>query len=125
MSFIANNGDMRISADLTDDSVLAELGQRLAARRIALRLSQAALAERAGLGKRTVERIEAGHSAQLTGWIRLLRALELLPALDALVPEESLSPLAALERQSRRPQRVRRSESKVDDTAADWTWGDQ
>ena len=116
---------MKISAELTDDSVLAELGQRLAARRVALRLSQAELAERAGLGKRTVERIEAGHSAQLTGWIRLLRALELLPALDALVPEESLSPLAALERQNRRPQRVRRPDSKADDAAADWTWGDQ
>lgn len=114
---------MKISNELTDDAVLLELGQRLAARRVALRLSQAELADQAGLGKRTVERIEAGQSAQLNNWIRLLRVLELLPTLDALVPEEAQSPLALLQRQARRPQRVR--QRQTEDNESNWTWGDQ
>ncbi len=44
---------------MNDDAVLAELGRALAERRIGIGLTQAALAEQAGIGKRTVERIEA------------------------------------------------------------------
>jgi transcriptional regulator with XRE-family HTH domain len=75
-----------ITSLLSDEAVLAELGARLARRRIELQLTQAALAEQAGVAKRTVERIEAGASAQMSSIIRLLRVLELLPVLEQLVP---------------------------------------
>jgi DNA-binding XRE family transcriptional regulator len=51
---------MKISAQLTDEAVLHELGGRLAGLRIEHNLTQAALAEQAGVSKRTIERLESG-----------------------------------------------------------------
>jgi len=121
---------MRIAPELTDEAVLGELGRRLAERRIALRMSQAELAERAGIGKRTVERIEAGESSQLTSWIRLLRAVDLLAALDALIPADSIRPLALLEQRGKRLQRVRKRDAGRDQSGrnqsdkGEWTWSE-
>ena len=42
------------SKTMTDDAVLEEFGRRLARRRLNLQLTQAKLAEQAGVSKRTV-----------------------------------------------------------------------
>lgn len=114
---------MKISDLATDDAVLAELGQRLVQRRIDARLTQAELAERAGVGKRTVERIEAGESAHLISLVRIFRELELLGVLDQLLPATGPRPIDQLRRRGRRPQRVsKRAKSSDDDH---WTWADE
>lgn len=114
---------MKISALMSDDAVLGELGHRLAQRRLALRLSQAELAEQAGVGKRTVERIEAGQSAQLTSLVRLLRVLELMPALDGMIPAETVRPMTLLKQGGKLPQRVRkRDDEKKAGAAEPWSW---
>lgn len=118
---------MKLHSTMTDQAALEELGKRLGQRRIALRLNQAELAERAGVAKRTVERIEAGESSQLTSWLRVLRVLELLPALDALIPEESPRPMALLRQSERMPKRVRKGKESDQRAASDgdsWQWGD-
>ena len=46
---------MKISRDLSDEAILREVGGRLAAARLARNLTQAALADAAGVSKRTVE----------------------------------------------------------------------
>lgn len=57
---------MKITGLLTDDAVLAELSARIAGRRVELQLTQAAVADQAGIAKRTLERMEAGQTSQLS-----------------------------------------------------------
>jgi transcriptional regulator with XRE-family HTH domain len=117
---------MQLSDLLTDDAVLAELGGRLARQRIAHGLTQPQLAETAGVGRATLQRLERGESVQLTSLVRILRSLDLLGALDAAVPETVVSPLAELDRARRSPRRrVRVTDHDAAGPAAEsWTWGD-
>ncbi len=87
---------MKIEKTLADLTILSELGERIVRRRIALQLTQAELAERSGVAKRTLERIEAGASAQMLSLIRIFRVLDLLPNLDRMIPEAMPGPMELL-----------------------------
>ena len=117
---------MRIIAELTDMAVLREIGARLERRRIDAGLTQAELAEEAGISKRTVERIEAGHSADFVLLVRALRVLNLVEALDQLVPDLPQSPLTLLKSRGRARKRVGHSRRPADGTALEpatpWKW---
>lgn len=108
---------------LTDEAALRELGNRLMKRRLELNLTQAEVAEEAGIGKRTLERIEAGASTQLTNFIRLLRALDLYDRLDLLIPSTAPSPITLLELQGRERQRAS-SHRSLKVAEEPWTWDD-
>lgn len=115
---------MKITPQLTDEAILRELGERLTRARIEHNLTQAALAEQAGVSKRTVERLESGEVAtQLSGFLRVCRALGLLERFEALLPEPVPGPMAQLRQQGRRRLRARRQ--KAPDVAPKkWTWGE-
>ena len=112
---------MDITNQLTDKAILSELGQRLARRRIELQLTQAAVAEQAGIGKRTLERMEAGETSQLSSLIRVLRVLDALHALNGLLPESGPSPMDLLQQQSRSRQRAS-GKRKSSTTQEHWQW---
>jgi transcriptional regulator with XRE-family HTH domain len=108
-------------------AVLHEIGDRLERRRIDAGLTQAALAEEAGISKRTVERIEAGHSTEFVLLLRALRVLKLFETLDQLVPDLPQSPLMLLKSRGRTRKRVGRSRRPAEDTAPPkaappWKW---
>jgi transcriptional regulator with XRE-family HTH domain len=87
---------MKITPTLSDDAILTELGARLTRLRLDRNLTQAQVAEQAGVAKRTVERIEAGGGAQLANFVRICRVLDIVASLDDLIPAASTSPLAML-----------------------------
>lgn len=120
---------MRVTHELTDAAVLQEFGLRLERRRIDSNLTQAQLAENAGVSKRTIERIEAGHNTDLVMLIRVLRALKLIDVLESLIPDQPQSPMALLKTRGRQRQRVGRPRSKNARAGAQrpstpWKWGD-
>ncbi|MEQ1691236.1 MAG: helix-turn-helix transcriptional regulator [Gemmatimonas sp.] len=116
---------MRITAELTDETVLRALGERLAHQRLERNLTQAALAERAGVAKRTVERLESGEVAtQLSGFLRVCRALGLMDRIDALVPPTAISPIAQLKLQGRKRKRASGNRG-IAEKPAKWTWADR
>ncbi len=78
---------MDISRQYTDLAILSEIGERVGRCRLERNLTQAKLAESAGVSKRTVERMEKGESVQLTSFVQILRALDLVGNLDAVVPK--------------------------------------
>jgi transcriptional regulator with XRE-family HTH domain len=114
---------------MTDAAVLAALGERLAARRLELNLTQAQLAKEAGVSRRTLGRIEAGESTQLTNLIRIVRGLGLLARLDDFLPPPEPSPLEQLQSRGRPRRRAspRAGEAEPSDgssPADGWTWDD-
>lgn len=112
---------MRISPLPTDEAILAEIGRRLARRRIELQFTQAEAAKQAGLGKRTLERIEAGESTQLSSLLRLLRVLDLLGPLERAIPESAPGPMELLKHKGRTRKRASgRRRSKED--GQPWAW---
>jgi len=113
---------MQFQDALTDDAVLAELGKRLAGIRLNRNQTQSQLADNAGVGKRTVERLENGESVQLGSFVRVCRELGLIRRLDSLVPEPVPSPLAQVKLMGKT--RRRASHKKSERPSKPWTWGD-
>lgn len=109
---------------VTAEALLSELGGRLARVRLDRNLTQAGLAEQAGVSKRTVERLESGAAAtQLSGFIRVCRALGLLERFDLLIPESLPSPIVQLKLRGK--QRRRASSAQAPDRPSKkWVWGD-
>lgn len=114
---------MAIKEEMSDDAVLEELGHRLQRRRLDLRLTQADIAEQAGVGKRTVERLENGASVQLVSLVRIFRVLGLMDALDELLPKGGPRPMDLLRLQGKQRQRAS-SPRHEDGPEKPWQWGD-
>ena len=114
---------MTISTLFADDAILAKIGERVARRRLDLQFTQADVAEQAGVAKRTVERIEAGASAQMSSMIRILRVLELFPGLDRMIPEAGPRPMDLLKRKGKVRQRAS-SRRRSDRSEEPWSWDD-
>jgi transcriptional regulator with XRE-family HTH domain len=116
---------MKITKQATDEVVLNELGERLARIRLDRNLTQAQLATQAGVSKRTVERLEAGTvGTQLSGFIRVCRALDVIERFDLLVPEPVPSPVEQLKMAGRKRQRASTGKpAKRSDK--NWQWGDK
>jgi transcriptional regulator with XRE-family HTH domain len=115
---------MNISSQLSDESVLRELGARLTRARLERNLTQAALAEQAGVSKRTLERLESGEVAvQLSGFVRVCRALGLVERFDTFIPAALPSPIAQLKLQGKK--RTRASGKKAASKPSQpWSWGE-
>jgi transcriptional regulator with XRE-family HTH domain len=121
---------MSLRASISDDALLAELGRRIAARRVDLGLTQSDLASKSDVSKRTIERIEAGHSIQLANFLAILRELDLLDALEQLLPEAGPRPMDLLRRRESTRRRVgsrRRAggTGPSEESTSDWTWDDE
>ncbi|MGD0252916.1 MAG: helix-turn-helix transcriptional regulator [Verrucomicrobiota bacterium] len=116
---------MKITKQATDEAILAELGGRLAKIRLDRNLTQAQLAEQAGVSKRTVERLESGAVAtQLSGFIRVCRVLDVIEQFDMLIPEPVPSPVAQLKLRGRKRQRASAIKATKPSTKK-WQWGDE
>jgi transcriptional regulator with XRE-family HTH domain len=115
---------MIFDSKLTDDAILRELGERLTGARLERNLTQEALAVQAGVSKRTVERLESGRvGTQLSGFVRVCRALGLVERFNAFVPEQGPSPIAQMKLQGRKRKRAsgRRASGGA---SGKWTWGE-
>ncbi len=109
---------MKIERKTPKTAALLEIGQRLAKVRKARDYTQDQLATEAGVGVATLRRIEEGRDAQLGSWIKLLKALDMISSIDALLPEVYSSPMSEVKAGRKRRRAPRRSEGGV-------AWGDE
>lgn len=109
-----------------DSALLAALGAGLARHRVQRGLTQLDVATQAGVSLRTVIRLEAGASTQLTNLVRVLRVLGLLANLQQLAPPPPPSPLEQLVVKQKQRRRVRRSAPRErEGGSGGWQWGDR
>ncbi len=104
-------------AQVSNEHVRAELGNRVRKVRKSRRLTQADVAERAGLSRPTVSLFERGKEVSLDSFLSIFRALDLLDALDAAVVEPGISPMAELTGTS--------LPASAGHGVALWSWGDE
>ena len=71
-----------------------------------------------------MERLESGQSVQASSLVRVLRALELLPGLNTLLPESGPGPMDLLRRRGRERQRASPGRRSGDNTEP-WQWRDE
>ncbi|MBN2319124.1 MAG: helix-turn-helix domain-containing protein [Acidobacteria bacterium] len=109
---------------MSDAAVLIELGRRLAERRIREGWTQAELAKQAGIGKRTLERIEAGNSCQTSVLVRVLRILGLQQELAGIVPKAGPSPIELWRMKGKERKRAS-SKRRAKTQEKKWHWGDE
>jgi transcriptional regulator with XRE-family HTH domain len=111
---IHNVAERPISADLR------EIGARFEAYRLSRNITQAQLAESAGVSRSTLARLEANGAAGLDTVLRVLRALDVSDRMFLLVPEAIPSPLdpKSTKRQRARPKQRRISTDRP-------RWGDE
>lgn len=79
--------------EMSDDAILKVIGRRIARARLNRNMTQGSLAYEAGISTRTLTRIEKGQSVQSFKLLRVLRALRPSSNLDALIPDQPLSPI--------------------------------
>ena len=90
---------MKFDVMMTEEEALRETGRRLAQIRLSRNMTQAELAQRSGVSKRSLERLESGAGGlRLDVFFAVCGALSLMQGFETLVPEVQLSPQDILSR---------------------------
>lgn len=107
----------------TSRALRIELGRRLAKLRLARNVTQRTLAEEAGIGLRTLRRIEAGQPSGLDSLLRVAIALGLGEGLLNAVPPMEVRPIERVDSGGSERQRARpRKGASPGDR---WSWADE
>jgi len=103
----------------------AMLCARLEAIRLNRNITQADLAQEAGVSPRTIRRMAKGQGVSLETFIRVMKALGLEQRFDTLLPPQQISPIDRVKES--RPPRLRASGRRKQnpDDETPWTWGDE
>lgn len=103
------------------DAIEADLGRRLEAIRLGANINQTQLAERAGVSRRTITRLENGGGVSVDTLVRVMQALGLADRLAELLPDPSVRPIDRVRLKGRERKRAR---PKRGETPAEWHWAD-
>ncbi|MGB3392874.1 MAG: helix-turn-helix domain-containing protein [Stenotrophomonas sp.] len=76
--------------------LLGEIGEKVKQRRLHEGLTQATLADKAGVSRRSLIELEAGRGSQLETFVRVLKAMGLDDNLAATIPVPRVSPMSML-----------------------------
>ncbi len=106
----------------TSDQIEAALCKRLESIRLSRNITQAQLAEEAGISPRTIGRLEKGQGVSVDTFIRIMIALGIQQSLEALLPDPTVRPIervgiGAGERKRARP-------TQTSNERPTWPWGD-
>ncbi|MBL4687003.1 MAG: helix-turn-helix transcriptional regulator [Nannocystaceae bacterium] len=107
----------------TATQVELEIGRRLARLRLSRNVTQAALAEKAGIGVRTLRRLEAGERSTFDTFLRIATALDLKEAILSALPKGDIRPIERVSKKG--SERRRASAASQRQAPSTWAWGDE
>lgn len=104
---------------MSDRAIITAIGSYVKEKRLSINKTQAKVAEKAGINRSTLVKIENGESVTLISLIQILRALDLLYILQVFKIEKIISPieLAKIERKKRQRARGKKENKKPE---GDW-----
>ncbi|WP_428099825.1 helix-turn-helix domain-containing protein [Candidatus Rariloculus sp.] len=108
----------------TPKGLATELGRRLARVRLARNVTQKTLAREAGIGLRTLRRLETGQSPTLDSFLRIAIALGLADDLLSAIPSHEIRPIERVD-SPRRSERKRARPASTRGGDEPWSWGDE
>ncbi len=115
---MADNRQTRLR---TPESISQEIGQKLERLRLSRNITQAALAQDAGISERTLRRLESGDNPTLDSLIRVLISLKIQQNVDLLVPDPRVRPIERV--RTKGGERQRSSSTKPTKKTKQWEWG--
>lgn len=92
---------------MSDKAIIAAIGEYLKQQRLAKNKTQAQIAIDAGINRWTLSNIENGKAVTLASLVQILRALDLLSALDIFRIEKRISPIELAKSEKQKRQRAR------------------
>lgn len=107
----------------TPEQIEKALCHQVRSHRLALNLTQAELATRAGITHRTLSRMETGEKVSFTTFIRVMVALGLQSQLQILLPSMDIRPIERIVSAGAERKRVRTKSTTT--KTGQWTWGDE
>lgn len=119
---------MKLYEVMSDDAMLGLIGSRLTELRLAQNLTQEKVAKEAGIGLRTLQRMEGGEVAtRLSGFIGVCRVLGIAGRFELLLPELPISPMDQLKLQGKKRARASGGDesSVLKEEPGTWKWGDE
>ena len=101
-------GNIMTLVNMSPVAIAQELGNRLKQARLNADLTQAEVASRTGLNRRTVLNAEKGK-VQLENLVAILAALDMVEQLNMFLPEQEVSPLQLAKLKGQKRQRASKS----------------
>ncbi len=107
----------------TSNQIEVVLCEQLQKIRLARNITQLELAKNAGIGLRTIKRMEKGQGVSLDTFLRVMIALGLQGNLQTLLPDPSVRPVERVSQHGHERRRARPRKPKAENGA--FTWGDE
>ncbi len=108
---ICDMGNIMTLGNMSPAAIAEELGNRLKQARLNADLTQAEVASRTGLNRRTILYAEKGK-VQLENFVAILVSLDMADQLNMLLPVQEISPLQLAKLRGKKRQRASRSKSE-------------
>ena len=108
-------------ATASSERIVDALGKRLEQLRLSRNITQAELAQQAGVSRSTLTRMADGRGISLDSFVRVIQALDLTDHLAALLPDPAVRPVERARREGVERKRARPRKP----TTGEWQWGDQ
>ncbi len=109
----------------SNEAIRQELGNRLKAERLNQNITQAALAKRAGISRRTLVGAESGDPFTIDTLLSILRELSCLAQIDLFLPEPEISPVQLSKLKGKKRQRAGGKFTYPKPRNTPWVWNEE